>query len=237
MGTCTCRAYAHLSQVSISLDAIIDRLNERRRGLLLLGRACGRSQTLGGGAEGASISGGRARCWRARCWRDRSESVGSGDRARRPLLPLDCLASTYRSDFRIQIQVEWSEAPMSRPSQLVPYESTAKFLQLRNRSISASIDLNRVFQLNTFRVRPPSLFKRGQRLLLKQTLRRYAAKVSDGSTVSIFLRTFDVGISPDSRSSDGRCERSRRAMCGRLRVGKDFFYACRIGRSSHVFGL
>ena len=26
-------------------------------------------------------------------------------------------------------------------------------------------------------------------------------------------------------------------MCGRLRVGKDFFHACSIGRCSHVFGL
>jgi hypothetical protein len=30
---------------------------------------------------------------------------------------------------------------------------------------------------------------------------------------------------------------SRRAMCERLRVGKDFLHACSIGRSSHVFGL
>jgi hypothetical protein len=28
-----------------------------------------------------------------------------------------------------------------------------------------------------------------------------------------------------------------RAMCGRLRVGKDFFHECSIGRCSHVFGL
>ena len=26
-------------------------------------------------------------------------------------------------------------------------------------------------------------------------------------------------------------------MCGRLRVGKDFFHACRIGRCARVFGL
>jgi hypothetical protein len=28
-----------------------------------------------------------------------------------------------------------------------------------------------------------------------------------------------------------------RAMCGRLRVGKGFLYACSSGRSSHMFGL
>ena len=28
-----------------------------------------------------------------------------------------------------------------------------------------------------------------------------------------------------------------RAMCGRLRVGKDFLHVCSIGRCSHVFGL
>jgi hypothetical protein len=27
------------------------------------------------------------------------------------------------------------------------------------------------------------------------------------------------------------------AMCGRLRVGKDFLHECSIGRCSHVFGL
>jgi hypothetical protein len=32
-------------------------------------------------------------------------------------------------------------------------------------------------------------------------------------------------------------EMTRRAMCGRLRIGKDFLHACSIGRSSHVFGL
>ena len=36
-------------------------------------------------------------------------------------------------------------------SQPVPYESTAIFLRLRNRSILASIDLNRVLQLNIWR--------------------------------------------------------------------------------------
>jgi hypothetical protein len=72
------------------------------------------------------------------------------------LLPLDCPASTYRSDFRIQNQIDRSKAPAAGPSQLVPYESTAIFLRPRNRSISASIDLNRVLQLNTFGVRPPS---------------------------------------------------------------------------------
>ena len=30
---------------------------------------------------------------------------------------------------------------------------------------------------------------------------------------------------------------SKRAMCGRLRVGKDFLHECSIGRCSHVFGL
>jgi transposase len=30
---------------------------------------------------------------------------------------------------------------------------------------------------------------------------------------------------------------NRWAMCGRLRVGKDFLYVAGLGRSSHVFGL
>jgi hypothetical protein len=34
-----------------------------------------------------------------------------------------------------------------------------------------------------------------------------------------------------------RSEVTLRAMCGRLRVGKDFFHECSIGRCGHVFGL
>ena len=34
-----------------------------------------------------------------------------------------------------------------------------------------------------------------------------------------------------------RRQRQSWAMCGRLRVGKGFLYACSSGRSSHVFGL
>ena len=35
-----------------------------------------------------------------------------------------------------------------------------------------------------------------------------------------------------------RCHQMTRwAMCGRLRVGKDFLHECSIGRCSHVFGL
>jgi hypothetical protein len=37
---------------------------------------------------------------------------------------LDYLASTYRSDFRIQNQTDQSKAPAARPPQSVPYEST-----------------------------------------------------------------------------------------------------------------
>jgi hypothetical protein len=72
-----------------------------------------------------------------------------------PSLPLDCLASTYHYDFRIQNQADQLKAPAARPSQPVHYESTAISLRLRNRSISASIEPNRVPQLNTFGVRPP----------------------------------------------------------------------------------
>ena len=32
-------------------------------------------------------------------------------------------------------------------------------------------------------------------------------------------------------------QRTKRAMCGRLRVGKGFLYVCSIGRCGHVFGL
>ena len=34
-----------------------------------------------------------------------------------------------------------------------------------------------------------------------------------------------------------RSEMTRCAMCGRLRVDKDFLHVCSIGRCSHVFGL
>ena len=34
-----------------------------------------------------------------------------------------------------------------------------------------------------------------------------------------------------------RNEPTRSAMCGRLRVDKDFLHVCSIGRCSHVFGL
>jgi hypothetical protein len=68
-----------------------------------------------------------------------------------PLLPLDCPASTYRSVLQHINQSDQCRPPSDRPSQNVPYESTATFLWLRKHSISASIDLNRVLQLNTFR--------------------------------------------------------------------------------------
>jgi hypothetical protein len=40
-----------------------------------------------------------------------------------PSLPLGRLASTYRFDFKIQNQGDQSNAPTTRPSQPVPYES------------------------------------------------------------------------------------------------------------------
>jgi hypothetical protein len=47
----------------------------------------------------------------------------------------------------------------------------------------------------------------------------------------------DVGFTPESRHrlSAFGCRLS--AMCGRLRVGKDFLHERSIGRCSHVFGL
>jgi len=42
---------------------------------------------------------------------------------------------------------------------------------------------------------------------------------------------------PESRHKVGTSHLSRRAMCGRLRVGKSFLHVCSIGRCSHVFGL
>jgi hypothetical protein len=35
----------------------------------------------------------------------------------------------------------------------------------------------------------------------------------------------------------GRLMDPLRAMCGRLRVGKNFLHVCSLGRCSHVFGL
>jgi hypothetical protein len=44
-------------------------------------------------------------------------------------------------------------------------------------------------------------------------------------------------INPDSGHSKIQSALRICAMCGRLRVGKDFFHVCSIGRCSHVFGL
>jgi hypothetical protein len=44
-------------------------------------------------------------------------------------------------------------------------------------------------------------------------------------------------LPPISGPQGGRPSSPLWAMCGRLRVGKGFLYACSSGRSSHVFGL
>jgi hypothetical protein len=49
---------------------------------------------------------------------------------------------TYHFDFEDTNQGDQSKAPTTRPSQPIPCESTAIFLQLPRRLISASIDLN-----------------------------------------------------------------------------------------------
>jgi hypothetical protein len=53
-----------------------------------------------------------------------------------------------------------------------------------------------------------------------------------------------AAISSQQRKADMSADQTRRrskmtlwAMCGRLRVGKDFLHERSIGRCSHVFGL
>ena len=58
----------------------------------------------------------------------------------------------------------------------------------------------------------------------------------------ISRQTIAAGINlcpPLSKSGQTRLrlECPLSAMCGRLRVGKSFLHACRLGRCSHVFGL
>ena len=53
-------------------------------------------------------------------------------------------------------------------------------------------------------------------------------------------RLSNLGMSASTPTSDVSLQRSKptlRAMCGRLRVGKDFLHECSIGRCGHVFGL
>jgi hypothetical protein len=47
----------------------------------------------------------------------------------------------------------------------------------------------------------------------------------------------DVRYTSNSDQILQSSEMSRSAMCGRLRVGKDFLHECSIGRCGHVFGL
>ena len=47
----------------------------------------------------------------------------------------------------------------------------------------------------------------------------------------------NVRYAPNSDRILRRSEMTLCAMCGRLRVGKDFLRVCSIGRCSHVFGL
>ena len=47
----------------------------------------------------------------------------------------------------------------------------------------------------------------------------------------------DVRYTSNSHQILQSSEMSLRAMCGRLRVGKDFLHECSIGRCGHVFGL
>ncbi len=50
-------------------------------------------------------------------------------------------------------------------------------------------------------------------------------------------RPVDVCFAPEAVELLHRREMSRRAMCGRLRVGKKNLHFCSVGRRSHVFGL
>ena len=62
-------------------------------------------------------------------------------------------------------------------------------------------------------------------------------KVRDKSTESFQACTRRVRYTPIADVSLRRSEPPLRAMCGRLRVGKDFLHECSIGRCGHVFGL
>ena len=47
----------------------------------------------------------------------------------------------------------------------------------------------------------------------------------------------NVAHGSDSAAPVTGCRDRYTSMCGRLRVGKDFFHVCSIGRCAHVFGL
>ena len=64
-----------------------------------------------------------------------------------------------------------------------------------------------------------------------------AANVRFGSQPDMTLLNFDVRFTPNSGHSSPQLECPLWAMCGRLRVGKDFLHERSIGRCSHVFGL
>src|SRR5262249_57596257 len=60
---------------------------------------------------------------------------------------------------------------------------------------------------------------------------------STASKVDISQCNRHVRFTPESGhlQRNNRCP--LRAMCGRLRVGKNFFHVCSVGRCGHVFGL
>jgi len=64
-----------------------------------------------------------------------------------------------------------------------------------------------------------------------------ALNVRFGSKADVTLLNFDVRFTPESGHSPTRSGCLLWAMCGRLRVGKDFLHERSIGRCSHVFGL
>ena len=58
-----------------------------------------------------------------------------------------------------------------------------------------------------------------------------------GSKADICSAKRHVRFTPESGHSQCNSVCPLCAMCGRLRVGKNFLYVCSIGRCSHVFGL
>ena len=63
------------------------------------------------------------------------------------------------------------------------------------------------------------------------------SNVCFGSKADVTLLNFDVRFTPESGHGSAVIACPLWAMCGRLRVGKDFLHERSIGRCSHVFGL
>src|SRR5258706_9095991 len=69
------------------------------------------------------------------------------------------------------------------------------------------------------------------------SLAKYKGGTVSSRETALFHNIGNVWFTPDGdqRPDIAPCPKS--AMCGRLRVGKNFLHVCSIGRCSHVFGL